>query len=68
MKKIKLYSCIALLFTTPLVLLSCGQDFQCTCTDSQGKVTVTPIEGATRAEAKIACESVTIAGETCVLD
>lgn len=56
----------ALLF--PVLLLSCGQDYQCTCTDAQGRVTVTPIEGATRAEAKISCESVTIAGETCVLD
>lgn len=67
MKKRKIYLLLAILFA-PVLLWSCGQDFQCTCTDSQGKVTVTSIDGATRAEAKISCESVTIAGETCVLD
>ena len=67
MKKYKLYFSLFLLLS-PALLYSCRNDFQCTCTDSQGKITVTPIEKSSRAEAKIACESVTIAGETCVLD
>lgn len=68
MKKTASYIGLATLLLSATLFTSCKNEFQCTCTDSQGKVTVSVIEGSSRSEAKISCESVTIAGETCVLD
>ncbi|PSK94912.1 hypothetical protein [Taibaiella chishuiensis] len=68
MKKLQRYAGLAVLLLGPALFTSCKNEFQCTCTDAQGKVNITTIEGSSRAEAKTACESVTIAGETCVLN
>ena len=68
MKKLQRYAGLVILLLGPALLTSCKNEFQCTCTDAQGKVTISTIEGSSRAEAKTACESITIAGETCVLN
>lgn len=66
MKKLASITLVAIL--AAFTLTSCKKDWDCTCTDAGGNVTVVPINDAKEDDAKAACDILALGGGTCVLN
>lgn len=63
----KIVTIVAVALFGAVVLPSCKKDYTCTCTIN-GQSTSTEIKNAKKADAKLACEYLNIAGASCSLD
>ncbi len=64
--KLKMFGAAALL-ALMCSFSSCKKDYTCTCTDSSGDKTNIELKNVTKSQAKSACDTYSLSGETCSL-
>lgn len=62
----KLFTLVAVVFVTAIVLPSCKKDWTCVCSDGNGGTYEMKISNSRKPEAKLACEQLTW-GTSCEL-